>query len=149
MKRRQLLKFLGLAPPALLIGSSCQQKSPSSLTIITGTVIDGSGLPLPGAGLMLVGKKYKGNTPVPTFLAVTTESDNQGVYKFSKLIPKDTGTLTLLPYSTPKVSLDEGLGGYKHYIFLNGKYVELGSTYSIPQSDWGKTITLNYQFVKL
>lgn len=146
MKRRKLLQILGLIPPALL-AASCKEKLPSTPTIVTGRIIDENGLPLEGAGLRLTGRKLEGYSGVQTF-SITIESDKYGMYQLPKLVPKDTDQMSILPYSTNKVPLDQGFGGFHHYIFLNGKYSELGAPYSIPRSEWGKTITLNYQFIK-
>lgn len=147
MKRRQLLKLLGLTPPTLLIAASCKEKLPSTPTIVTGKIIDENGLPLEGAGLRLSGTDVKGFAGAETF-SITAESDKDGNYKLSQLIPKDTDRIGILSMSTDKVPKDQGFGGYHPYIFLNGKYIELGAPYDIPRSDWGKTITLNYQFIK-
>ncbi|PWJ59666.1 hypothetical protein CLV98_102500 [Dyadobacter jejuensis] len=145
MKRRQLLKLLGLASPTLLIAASCKEKLPTSPTIVTGKIIDENGLPLEGAGLGLSGINWEGFNPIPTF-TMTTESDKEGNYKFSQVVPKDTEVVNILPRSTDKVPI--GNQGYAHYIILNGSYKQLGAPYDIPRSQWGKTITLNYQFIK-
>ena len=144
MKRRKLLQILGLIPPALLV-VACKEKLPSTPTIVTGKIIDENGLPLEGAGLDMAGIKWKGFTPIPTS-GVTTESDKDGIYRMSLVVPEGTGDLSILPYSTNKVPI--GNQGYAHYIFLNGHYTQLGAPHEIPRSDWGKTTKHNYQFIK-
>ena len=146
MNRRKLLQILGLIPPTLL-AASCEIKLPSTPTIVTGKIIDENGLPLEGAGLRLSGSQLKGFSGRDTF-SIYMESGKEGMYRLSQLVPKETNAISILPYSTNKVPLDQGFGGYHHYIFLNEVYVELGAPYDIPRSAWGKTTTLNYQFVK-
>jgi hypothetical protein len=145
VKRRQLLKLLGLVPLVLLF--SCKDKQPSTPTIVKGKIIDENGNPLEGAGLRLSGVKLKGFSGFDTF-SITAESDKDGMYELSQVAPQNTDQISILPRTTDKVPLDMGFGGYHHYIFIGGKYVELGAPYDIPLSDWGKTITLNYQFIK-
>lgn len=147
MKRRQLLQMLGLIPPTLL-AASCKEKLPTSPTIVTGKIIDENGAPLEGAGLRLSGFNVKGYTGGYNTFSITIESDKNGLYKLSQLVPENTNQMSILPYSTNKIPLDQGFGGYHDYIFLNNKYSGLGAPYEIPRSDWGKTIILNYQFIK-
>ena len=147
MKRRKLLQILGLIPPALL-AASCKEKLPSTPTIVTGKIIDENGLPSEGAGLRLTGRNIKGYGGYSTF-SITIESDKDGLYRLSQFVPKDTNEMSILPYTTSKVPISVGFGGYLSYIFLKGKYTEIGAPYNIPRSEWGKTITLNYQFIKI
>ena len=144
MKRRQLLKLLGLAPPLWLV--ACKDKLPSTPTIVTGKIIDQDGNPLEGAGLRLSGTNWKGFTPVPTFPSVTTESDKDGNYKLSQLIPKDTEVVSILSMSTDKVPV--GNQGYVPYISRNNSYVPESAPLDISSENWGKTTILNYQFIK-
>ncbi|PWJ59670.1 hypothetical protein CLV98_102504 [Dyadobacter jejuensis] len=146
MKRRQLLKLLGLASPTLLIAASCKEKLPTSPTIVTGKIIDEKGLPLEGAGLRLSGTNWKGFTPVPTFLSVTAESDKDGNYKLSQLIPKDTEVVSILSMATDKVPT--GNQGYVPYVSRNNSFVPETAPVDIARENWGKTTTLNYQFIK-
>ena len=95
------------------------------------------------------GINWKGFTPVPTFVGVSATSDKDGIYKLSQIVPKDTNELSTIPISTTKVPLEVGFGGYQHNIFLNGHYTRLGAPYDVPRSEWGETITLNYQFIKI
>ncbi len=145
MKRRKLLQILGLIPPALL-AASCKEKLPSTPTIVTGKIIDENGLPLEGAGLRLTGRNIKGITAGYATFSIYVESDKEGMYRLSQLVPKETNEISILPYSTTKVPI--GNQGYAHYIFLNGHYTQLGAPYDIARSDWGETTYLNYQFVK-
>ncbi|PWJ59664.1 hypothetical protein CLV98_102498 [Dyadobacter jejuensis] len=145
MKRRQLLQFMALP---LLLASSCKEKLLAVPMIVTGKVIDENGLPLEGAGLRLSGTNWKGFTPVPTFPSVTAESDKDGNYKLSQLIPNDTEVVSILPMSTDKVKVNAGYNDYITLVLTDGNYVQLGAPYDIPRSQWGKTTTLHYQYKK-
>ena len=145
MKRRKLLQILGLIPSALL-AVACKEKLPTTPTIVTGKIIDENGLPLEGAGLRLTGVRDQGYSPVPIF-SITVETDKDGIYKLSRLLPKETDQLSILPNPTDRVPVNVGFADYVTYIFLDGHYGQLGAPYFIPRSEWGKTTTLNYQFV--
>ncbi|WP_149240747.1 hypothetical protein [Dyadobacter sp. 32] len=146
MKRRKLLQILGLIPPALL-AASCKEKLPSTPTIVTGKIIDENGLPLEGAGLRLSGTDVKGFAGAETF-SITAESDKDGNYKLSQLIPKDTDRIGILPRSTDKVPLNIGIGDFVSYQLKNSSYDKVTAPHDIPSSEWGKTVTLHYQFKK-
>jgi hypothetical protein len=145
VNKRQLLEMFCLAPLAALVG--CKDILPSTPTIIRGKIIDGNGNPLEGAGLGFSGANLKGFSGYNTF-AITTETDQNGIYELSQITTQDIEKIHILPRTTDKVPLDEGFGGYVHYIFIDGRYIALGAPYDIPRSSWGKTITLNYQFIK-
>ncbi len=147
MKRRKLLQILGLAPPALLIAASCKEKLPTSPTIVTGKIIDENGLPLEGAGLRLSGTDVKGFAGTTTF-SITTESDKDGNYKLSQIIPKNTDHISILSMSTDRVPKDQGFGGYHPYVSRNSSFVPESAPRDIARENWGKTSTLNYQFIK-
>ena len=142
MKRRQLLKFMALP---LLLASSCKEEPPDVPTIVTGQVIDENGLPLEGAGLSFGGEDNRGFSGITTF-GLTTETDKNGTFRFSYIIPKNTDDVSILPRSTQKVKYDVD---YEAYIFLNGNYTQVTSPHFIPRSDWGKSTIINYQFRKL
>ncbi len=144
MKRRQLLQILGLIPPALL-AASCKEKLPSTPTIVTGKVIDENGLPLAEAGLDLAGIKWDFVTPTTT-KGVTKESDKDGFYELSLIVPEGTDELSLAPYSTKKVPLNIGVGDFVAYLYIDQVSTKMTAPYTIPRSDWGKTTTLNFQF---
>ncbi|PWJ59668.1 hypothetical protein CLV98_102502 [Dyadobacter jejuensis] len=145
MKRRQLLKLLGLASPTLLIAASCKEKLPTSPTIVTGKIIDENGLPLEGAGLRLSGTDVKGFAGAETF-SITTESDKDGNYKLSQIIPKNTDRISILSRPTDKVPT--GNQGYAPHISRNNSFVLETAPRDIARENWGKTTTLNYQFIK-
>ena len=145
MKRRQLLKLLGLAPPLWL--AACKDTLPSTPTIVKGKIIDENGLPLEGAGLGLSGINWEGFNPFPTF-TIVTESDKEGNYKFSQLIPKDTEVVNILPRSTDKIPLNIGVGDFVSYQLKNNIYDKVTAPHDIPRSEWGKTTIINYQFKK-
>jgi hypothetical protein len=146
MNRRQILRILGLTAPAALIG--CKDLLPSTPTIIRGKIIDGKGDPLEGAGLRFSGAHNKGFSGGYDTFSITAESDPNGMYELIQIAPQDTKGMSILPRTTDKVPLDEGFGGYVHYIFLDGRYIALGAPYNIPRANWGKTTNLNYQFLK-
>ncbi|WP_215238957.1 carboxypeptidase-like regulatory domain-containing protein [Dyadobacter helix] len=146
MIRRQMLRLLGLVPPALL-GISCKDKLPTTPTIVRGKIIDENGDPLEGAGLRLSGVNLKGFSGYDTF-SITTESDKNGMYELSQVAPQDTEQIDILPRTTDKVPLNIGIGDYVSYFLVEGNYEKITSPHFIPRSDWGKTITLNYQFRK-
>ncbi|WP_025765330.1 hypothetical protein [Dyadobacter tibetensis] len=142
MKRRQLLQFLALP---LFLASSCKEKLPDAPTIVTGKVIDENGLPLEGAGLSFYGVDNRGWSGIPTF-DLTIETDKDGTYRFSSIVPKDTDDVRLFSITTSKVIIDNQ--NYEVYLLLEGQYQPEASPYSIPRSDWGKSTILNYQFRK-
>ncbi|WP_025761420.1 carboxypeptidase-like regulatory domain-containing protein [Dyadobacter tibetensis] len=142
MKRRQLLQFLAL--PLFLVGS-CKEKLPTSPTIVTGKIIDEKGLPLEGAGLRLSGTDVKGFAGTTTF-SITTESDKDGNYKLSQIIPKNTDHISILSRPTDKVPT--GNQGYAPHISRNNSFVLETAPRDIARENWGKTTTLNYQFIK-
>ncbi len=147
MKRRKLLKLLGLTPAGLLIASSCKEKLPSTPTIVTGKIIDENGLPLEGAGLRLTGRNIEGITGGYATFSIYMESDKEGRYKLTQLLPKDTDEVTIASMSTSKIIVDNQ--NYEVYILEGTIYYLETSPYNIPRTSWGKATTLNYQFIKL
>ncbi len=145
MKRRQLLKLLGLAPPLWL--AACKDKLPSTPTVVKGKIIDENGKPLEGAGLRLSGTDVKGFAGAETF-SITAESDKDGGYKLSQLIPKNTDRISILPMHTDKVPLNIGVGDFVSYQLKNSIYDKVTAPHDIPRSSWGKTTIINYQFKK-
>lgn len=144
MKRRKLLQLLGLIPPALL-AASCEEKLPTSPTIVTGKVIDENGLPLEGAGLRLSGTDVKGFAGTTTF-SITAESGKDGTYELSQIIPKNTNHISILSMYTDKVPT--GNQGYTPYVFRNNGFVPEAAPVDIARQNWGKITTLNYRFIK-
>jgi hypothetical protein len=140
MKRRQVLKFIALP---LLLANSCKEELPEAPTIVTGQVIDENGLPLEGAGLSFYGVDNRGWSGVPTF-DLTTETDKNGNYWFSYIVPKDTDDVRILSMTTSKVIIDNL--NYQVFVLREGQYQLESSPYFIPRSDWGKTTIINYQF---
>ncbi len=144
MKRRQLLKLLGFAPPLWL--AACKDKLPSTPTIVKGKIIDENGNPLEGAGLRLTGREIKGFSGTVTF-SITIESDKDGLFKLTQIAPDRTEEISILPMSTDRITLDQGFGGFVSYILINGNYEKIASPQYIPRSSWGKTTIINYQFI--
>ncbi len=143
MKRRQLLKLLGLAPPLLLAG--CKFKLPSTPTIVKGKIIDENGNHLEGAGLRLSGLELKGFSGTVTF-SITIESDKNGLYELSQIAPAKTEQISILSRTTELILV--GNQGYRPYYLIDGKIVPEESPYNILRSSWGKTTIINYQFIK-
>jgi hypothetical protein len=142
MKRRQVLKVIALP---LLLASSCKEELPDVPTLVTGQVIDENGQPLEGAGLRLTGVDNRGWSGVPTF-SITTETDSDGAYRFSQVVPKNSDDVRIIPESNQKVNFN---ADYDAFILIQGSYTQVTSPHFIPRSDWGKTTILNYQFKKL
>lgn len=142
MKRRQLLQFMALP---LLFASSCKEKLPTAPTIVTGKVIDENGLPLEGAGLSFYGVDNRGWSGIQTF-DLTTETDKDGNYWFSYIVPKNTDDVSITSRGTSKVIIDNQ--NYQVFVLREGQFQLESSPYFIPRSDWGKTTIVNYQFRK-
>ena len=140
MKRRQLLQFMALP---LFLAGACKEELPHVPTIVTGQVIDENGLPLEGAGLRLTGADNRGWSGVPTF-SLTTETDKNGTYRFSYVVPKDTDDVSIASRTTSKVIIDNL--NYQVFVLRGGQYQLESNPYFIPRSDWGKTTIINYQF---
>ncbi len=143
MERRPFLKILSLAPIAVLV--SCKDSLPSTPTIVTGRIIDENGDPLEGAGLRLSGSNLKGFSGYDTF-SITAESDRNGMYQLSQVAPEDTKQISIASRSTSQIKIDNQ--HYRVYVFTDGQYHLETSPYDIPRSAWGKTTTINYQFIK-
>ncbi|MCE6987456.1 hypothetical protein [Dyadobacter sp. CY323] len=124
---------------------SCKDRLPSTPTIVTGRIIDENGDPLEGAGLRLSGSNLKGFSGYDTF-SITAESDRNGMYQLSQVAPEDTEQISIASRSTSQIKIDNQ--HYKVYVFADGQYHLSASPYDISRSAWGKTTTINYQFIK-
>jgi hypothetical protein len=143
MARNWMLKLI--VAFILVAFGGCNEKTPETPTIIVGKVIDENGLPVKGAGIVFYGIHEMGLSGYETF-SNKVETDKNGTYSISEVLSDKTTSLETAPTSTDSISIQ--LGGYKPYIFIEGKYVPFASTYILPRDNWGKTLTLNYQFLK-
>lgn len=74
--------------------ASCLDTLPSTPTIVKGKIVDENGDPLEGAGLRLTGVNLKGFSGYDTF-SITTESDRNGMYELSHIVPKNTEQISI------------------------------------------------------
>ncbi len=141
MKRRQILKLLGLAPPLLL--TSCgDPKVPSAPTIATGKVIDENNMPIEGVSIGMFGLERRGVSAIATF-DIDALTDKDGHYSLSFVVPRGTDFV--------KVSA-EGNSIFSdrthNILFQRGGIYEEGDDYELHIESYGKTNTVNYQFIK-
>ncbi|GHB72704.1 hypothetical protein GCM10007390_28500 [Persicitalea jodogahamensis] len=130
-----MLRLLGLLPAGL---AACNSKFPSAPTVVMGKVVDENGMPVMGIELTLGGIKKKGVSPIPTF-DVRTETDRNGEYRLSHVVPSGTDFIEFVPATGTK---------YIPYIERDGQYEILGS-FVIRSSDYGTNKTVNLQVRKL
>lgn len=125
--------------------AACRDKTPDTHTTIQGVVIDQDGRVIKNAGINMYGSEQRGLKQVTVF-NVTVFTDSNGSYKVSQLLPKATDVVDIRPVSSDSVSLDR----YLPYIDLkiDGNYIALTSTYTLPKETWGTTLPLNFKFQK-
>lgn len=135
MKRQQFWLWLLLLPPLL---HSCEKKYPDAPTIVTGKIVDENDKPMEGVDFSIEGVRLKGINPIPTF-DVKTKSDKNGVYFLSQVIPKPTMTVTVSPYLY--------VGNVNHTKNNVGSASTTGIV-GVSQSEWGKTILVDFKLIK-
>ncbi len=145
MKRRQLLKLLGLAPPLLL--AACKDDFPSTPTIATGKVVFEDDSPVQGVILRLTGSIRQGLTLIDSFVRITTDTNQEGIYTLSQIVPKGTDLVEIIVDGGSFDEPNPGYG-YRPYIFVDGSYLQMSAPYKIPYFNYGKTITFNFQLRK-
>ncbi|WP_149240749.1 hypothetical protein [Dyadobacter sp. 32] len=144
MKRRQMLRLLGLAPPVFLV--SCRDsKVPSAPTIVTGKVTDEHDMPIEGALIRMFGTKRQGLSGVGTF---STEglTHKDGNYTLSYVVPRGTDFVNVSPKGTS--TINDQTHDYSVQMNGVGSYVQLGSSPVLHWGDYGKTTTINFQYKK-
>ncbi len=62
------------------------------------------------------------------------------------MLSKDTEVVNIASRTTSKIII--GNQNYAVYVFKESNYQVEAAPYDIPRSEWGKTVTLNYQFIK-
>ncbi|MDQ6482137.1 carboxypeptidase-like regulatory domain-containing protein [Dyadobacter sp. LHD-138] len=144
MKRRQILKLIGTFSPILWV-ASCKEKLPATPTIVTGRVVDQNNVPLEGARIIMIGAERAGLSGFEKF-SVFSDTDQQGNYTLSQILPKGTDYVIVQSESTSKVSIDEG--NYIPYFEINGNYVLESSSYILSGSNFDKKTILNFQYRK-
>ncbi len=145
MKRQQFLKQLALLPPLAWMAVACKKSFPSTPTVVTGKVIDENGLPVEGVEFQFSGIYKKGFIAIGTTFDLTTQSDKDGIYKFSQIVPSNTDGADILPQSNTKFDLEFV---YQILLFLNGKYVIIGNPIPIQRNQYGTTVIINFQIRK-
>jgi hypothetical protein len=143
MKRRQMLRLLGLAPPVYLV--SCKVKFPSTPTIVVGKMIDENDMPIEGALIRMSGSKRQGLSATGTF-SIDTLTGKDGNYTLSYVIPRGTDFVNISPVGSSTIN------DQTHYTYVQkndtGLYVQLGGDPQLFEMDYGKTATINFQYKK-
>jgi hypothetical protein len=139
MKRRQVLRLLGMAPPVFLV--SCRDsKVPSAPTIVTGKVTDENDMPIEGVLIRMYGTKRQGLSGVGTF---DTEglTDKDGNYTLSYVVPRGTDFVNIRSTASSAIN-DQTLriDIYKNGLAIGGSELQWG--------EYGKTTTINFQYIK-
>lgn len=143
MKRQAFIKALSILPVALM--QACQKSFPSTPTIVTGKVIDENNLPVEGVEFQFSGIYKKGISGGGSTFNLRTQSDKDGVYRFSQVIPDATDDASIKVESNAKFDFNFK---YQVLFFFNGKYDDTGSLIPVQQSAYGTTVTLNFQIRK-
>ena len=130
--------------------------------IVTGKVVDEYDKPIKGFALNMYGTDNKFFRVDITF-NTNSLTDTNGMYRLWQVIPDETDIIDIdmtqgaefiaggiLTNSRGEALSDSfGILDCAIYFQLDSSYREIsGSDYTIPSSDYGKTITLNYQLRK-
>lgn len=101
MKRRNFLGVLGILSPLIIV--SCKKNNlPSSSTIIIGKVVDEKGNPIENISFTFSCNRYYGGSIVgggvkrETIFTLKKQSDKNGNFNFSEIIPERATDLFLL-----------------------------------------------------
>lgn len=135
--------WLMMFPMILAALTSCRDKLPDTATVISGKFIDEGGKPLENVQLQYYGVNQRGFSAVSTF-DLTTKTDKNGDYSFSKVAPNGTDHLEILAEQPDSMSAYE----YLIYFEISGEYLPQGSPYRISKNKWGKSTIINYQIRK-
>ena len=144
MKRRKMLRLLGLAPPVFLV--SCRDaKVPSAPTIATGKVIDENDMPIEGVLLRMYGLKRQGLSATGTF-SIDTLTGKDGNYTLSYVVPRGTDFVNVSLEGTSTINYQT----HDYYVQRNGTglYVTLGTKPELLWEDYGKKTTINFHYKK-
>ena len=144
MKRRKMLRLLGLAPPVFLV--SCRDaKVPSAPTIVIGKVIDENDMPIEGASIRMYGIKQQGLSGTGTF-SIDTLTGKDGNYTLSYVVPRGTDFVNVSAEGSSTVTEKT------HFIYAQkngiGSNVIPASDAELRGGDYGKTTTVNFQYKK-
>ena len=144
MKRRKMLRLLGLAPPVFLV--SCRDaKVPSAPTIVIGKVIDENDMPIEGASIRMYGIKQQGLSGTGTF-SIDTLTGKDGNYTLSYVVPRGTDFVKVSLEGTSTINDQTN----NYYVQRNGTglYVKPGNDPELLWGDYGKKTTINFQYKK-
>lgn len=139
MKRRKFIMALLLPVAAWMVGC---KKYESWDTIVKGRVVDGNNQPVEGVNFSFFGINQTGILKQESTFGITGQSDSEGYYQLSYLIPSSTDIAQLIGVDTTAFDLGE-----THDLFIEnpaGQYIQLGGPVGILPKDFGKTTVFNF-----
>lgn len=126
--------------------AGCKEKLPSTPTIVTGKIVDENNQPMSGIIFELYGIDQTGILKRHETFNIKSESDKDGKYEVSVLIPNTTNQVTF------RISAMNPLRIFNNYqtFYLNGLiYEPFQDDVEIQREKYGKTTTINFQLRKI
>lgn len=126
--------------------AGCKEKLPSTPTIVTGKIVDENNQPMSGIIFELYGIDQTGILKQRETFNIKSESDKDGKYEVSVLIPNTTNWVTfrISPMNTLRI-----FNNYQTF-YLNGLiYEPFQDKVEIQREKYGKTTTINFQLRKI
>ncbi|WP_428666462.1 hypothetical protein [Runella sp.] len=139
MKRRKFITALLLPATAWMVGC---KKYDSWDTIVKGRVVAENNQPVEGVKFQFYGVKETRVFKQEFTFDTTGQSNREGYYQLSYLIPSSTDIAQLIGVDTTAFDL-----GKTHDLLIEnpaGQYIQLGGPVGVLPKDFGKTTVFNF-----